>query len=114
MSEKGKSAKGIQVQGKPKASSKTKPCPWTGSMVPTNVPGPGETQSVLHPRKDVFVLKVAKVGPNGDRRCKMELELATPKGTEKKIPSRVDTRETQCEPDPPPCCCLKPKKKKEK
>lgn len=41
----------------------------------------------------------------------MELELVTPKGAEKKMPSRVDTREAQCEPDPPPCCCMKSKKR---
>ncbi|XP_072931010.1 uncharacterized protein [Epargyreus clarus] len=103
--------KGTQVHGKPK-KSKSGPCPWLCNLVPTNVPGPGAAQTVLHPRKDVFVLKVAKVGPNGDRRCKMELELVTPKGPERKPPTRIDTRETQCEPEPPPCCCTKSKKKR--
>ncbi|XP_045510194.1 uncharacterized protein LOC123705460 [Colias croceus] len=104
--------KGTQVTGKPKAETKSGPCPWLCNLVPSNVPGPGAAQAVLHPKKDVFVLKVAKVGPNGDRRVKMELELVTPKGPEKKPLCRIDTRETQCEPDPPPCCCVKPKKKK--
>ncbi|CAD0194189.1 unnamed protein product [Chrysodeixis includens] len=93
--------------------AKKGPCPWLCNLVPTNLPAPGPAQTVLHPRKDVFVLKVAKVGPNGDRRCKMELELVTPKGPEKKPLCRIDTRETQCEPDPPPCyCCMRPKKKR--
>ncbi|CAH1647663.1 unnamed protein product [Spodoptera littoralis] len=128
-------------------SNKKGPCPWLCDLVPSNLPPPGPAQTVLHPRKDVFVLKlllwnphnltitliklkvnqchiyrvflvrcqaatVAKVGPTGDRRCKMELELVTPKGPEKKPPCRIDTRETQCEPDPPPCtCCTKPRKK---
>lgn len=34
------------------------PCPWLCNLVPTNIPGPEEAQAVLHPRKDVFVLKV--------------------------------------------------------
>ncbi|KAM3968416.1 uncharacterized protein ACR2FA_001198 [Aphomia sociella] len=110
-----KAAKGTQVQGKKKEqSSKSGLCPWLCDLVPTNVPGPEAAQSVLHPRKDVFVLKVAKIGPNGDRRCKMELELVTPKGPEKKAPSRIDTRETQCDPDPPPCCCMRTRKIKNK
>ncbi|XP_030023972.2 uncharacterized protein LOC115442908 [Manduca sexta] len=112
MSDKDKPAKSTQVQGKAKPPSISGPCPWLCNLVPTNVPGPGAAQNVLHPQKDVFVLKVAKVGPKGDRRCKMELELVTPKGPEKKSMVRLDTRETQCEPEPPPCCCMRSKKKK--
>ncbi|XP_047041270.1 uncharacterized protein LOC124645496 [Helicoverpa zea] len=104
------SPKGSKSKGRGERSKG--PCPWLCNLVPTNVPLPGPAQSVLHPRKDVFVLKVAKVGPTGDRRCKMELELVTPKGPEKKPPCRIDTRETQCDPDPPPCTCMKNKKKK--
>ncbi|CAG4984935.1 unnamed protein product [Parnassius apollo] len=55
---------------------------------------------------------VAKVGANGDRRCKLELELVTPKGPERKPLTRIDTRETQCDPDPEPCCCTKLNKKR--
>ncbi|KAF9804914.1 hypothetical protein SFRURICE_007817 [Spodoptera frugiperda] len=156
-------------------SKKKGPCPWLCELVPANLPPPGPAQTVLHPRKDVFVLKnwdavssfcevvmlakeeagrvrersssrpslkepsdrhrwadadpelglddlplkktlygmVAKVGPTGDRRCKMELELVTPKGPEKRPPCRIDTRETQCEPDPPPCtCCMRSRSKR--
>lgn len=54
-----KNAKGTQVQGKPgKSGRKSGPCPWLCNQVPTNVPGPGPAQCVLHPRKDVFILKV--------------------------------------------------------
>lgn len=35
--------------------------PHLCTMVPTDVPEPGLTQSVLHPRKDVFVLKVCNL-----------------------------------------------------
>lgn len=34
------------------------PCPWLCNLVPVDVPNPGAAQTVLHPRKDVFVLKV--------------------------------------------------------
>lgn len=50
--------KGTQVQGKSK-KKKSGPCPWACELVPTNVPNPGAAQTVLHPRKDVFVLKVS-------------------------------------------------------
>ncbi|VVC86200.1 uncharacterized protein LOC126978569 [Leptidea sinapis] len=99
-----------KLKGKPR--NKSDPCPWLCNMVPVNVPGPGAAQAMLHPRKDVFVLKVAKVGANGDRRCKMELELVTPKGPERKPPGRCDTREAQCEPECDCCCARKLKKKK--
>ncbi|XP_063547067.1 uncharacterized protein LOC134754658 [Cydia strobilella] len=81
------------------------PCPRLCQLVPTNVPGPKKAQTVLHPKKDVFVLRVAKVGVNGERRCKMELELVTPKGPERKVPGRIDTKGTQCLPPPCPGCC---------
>lgn len=56
------SAKGTQVKAKkPKQQKGGKPntCPWLCSLVPSNVPSPGAVQAVLHPRKDVFVLKVS-------------------------------------------------------
>ncbi|XP_013137774.1 PREDICTED: uncharacterized protein LOC106102749 [Papilio polytes] len=105
-----KEAKGTQMKGKLKFEKK--PCPWLCDMVPVNVPPPGQAQAVLHPRKDVFVLKVAKIGANGDRRCKLELELVTPKGPQKKAPCRIETRETQCEPECEPCGCMKTTKRK--
>ncbi|KAJ8737683.1 hypothetical protein PYW08_000278 [Mythimna loreyi] len=105
---KGASAKGAQAG---KIANKA-PCPWLCELIPKNVPPPGPAQAVLHPRKDVFILKVAKVGATGDRRCKMELELVTPKHPEKKPPGRIDTRETQCDPVPPPCTCCRPRKAK--
>ncbi|XP_049884795.1 uncharacterized protein LOC126379867 [Pectinophora gossypiella] len=87
------------------------PCPYLCSLIPTDVPEPEKTQAVLHPGKDVFVLKVAKVGLNRERRCRMELELVTPKFPTKPEPYRVDTRETQCEPECD-CCCTKLRRKK--
>lgn len=53
------STKGTQVQGKIKQSSaRSGLCPRLCNLVPKNVPAPGATQAVLHPRKDVFLLKV--------------------------------------------------------
>ncbi|XP_026331029.1 uncharacterized protein LOC113238415 [Hyposmocoma kahamanoa] len=98
------------------ARSTRTPCqrtPHLCTMVPADVPEPGLTQTVLHPRKDVFVLKVAKVGPNGDKKCKMELELVTPKYNDQPPVYRVDTRETQCEPECP-CCCGRPARRKKR
>ncbi|KAG7313548.1 hypothetical protein JYU34_000692 [Plutella xylostella] len=97
-----------------------RPCPYICAPIPINVPGPDKAREVLHPRKDVFVLKVQKVTPSGDRTTKLELELVTPKTPDRRGPWRVDTRETQCEADCPcglPCCvcppiCRKMNKKK--
>lgn len=55
------------------------------------------------PNKDVFVLKVAKNALQGDRKCKLELELVAPKAGEKRLPvQKVNKRlqsDTECE-----CC----------
>lgn len=65
------------------------------------------------PNRDVFVLKVAKTAMQGDRKCKLELELVTPKGPDKKPPIKKTSRRAQCDPD---CeCCVRrcrPKKSK--
>lgn len=37
---------------------KTGPCPWMCNLVPVDLPPPDAAQTVLHPRKDVFILKV--------------------------------------------------------
>lgn len=60
MSENRRNAKSTQVQSKPaQNTSKRGPCPWLCNMVPTNVPRTEAAQMVLHPHKDVFVLKVS-------------------------------------------------------
>lgn len=56
--------KGTQVQSKPK-KNKPPACPWLCNMVPKNVSfDPAVAQAVLHPNKDVFVLKVNIIGTN--------------------------------------------------
>lgn len=51
-----KSLTGSLKGGKAENVKKIKACPYP--MIPINVPGPGPAQTVLHPQKDVFVLKV--------------------------------------------------------
>lgn len=55
------------------------------------------------PNKDVFVLKVAKNALQGDRKCKLELELVAPKAGEKRLPiQKVNKRlQSECECE---CC----------
>lgn len=54
--------------------------------------GTGDNKPEL-PNKEVFVLKVAKTAMHGDKKCKLELELVTPKGPDKKPPiQKINTR----------------------
>lgn len=55
--------------------------------------------------KEVFVLKVAKTAMQGDRKCKMEIELVTPKGPDKKLPMQKQNKRMQSDLD---CeCCVR-------
>ncbi|KOB53557.1 Uncharacterized protein OBRU01_25948 [Operophtera brumata] len=57
------------------------------------------------PNIEVFVLKVAKTAIQGDRKCKLELELVAPKGPDKKLPVQKVNARIQSEPD---CeCCIR-------
>lgn len=60
--------------------------------------------------KDVFVLKVAKTAMEGDKKCKIELELVAPKGPDKRPPIRKENiriaTDLDCE------CCTVPKRVK--
>lgn len=59
--------------------------------------------------KDTFVLKVAKTAMQGDRKCKIELELVTPKGPDKKPPVQKFNSRLQSDLD---CeCCVRRLKK---
>ncbi|XP_013162414.1 PREDICTED: uncharacterized protein LOC106113902 isoform X2 [Papilio xuthus] len=54
--------------------------------------------------KNTFVLKVAKTANLGDRKCKLEFELVTPKGLDKKPPVLKANARIQSDPD---CdCCI--------
>lgn len=62
MSTKGKggTSTGVQKNAANKGGKLGPPCPRICNLVPIDVPGPGDTNVVLHPRKDVFVLKVPR------------------------------------------------------
>jgi hypothetical protein len=61
--------------------------------------------------RDTFVLKVAKTAMQGDKKCRLEVELVTPKGPDKKPPiQKVNTRlqsDADCE-----CCVRRIRKSK--
>lgn len=63
--------------------------------------------------QDVFVLKVAKTATLNEKKCKLELELVTPKGADKKAPiKKINTclqSDLDCE-----CCIRRLKKPKGK
>lgn len=73
--------------------------------------GKGDSTTAELPNKNVFVLKVAKTAWQADRKCRFEVELATPSGPDKKTPvQKVNTR-IQSDPD---CDCCIPRLKKQK
>lgn len=57
------------------------------------------------PNKDMFVMKVAKTALQGDRKCKIELELVTPKGPDKVAP--VEKYNIRVQSDPDCQCCAR-------
>ncbi|XP_021187006.1 uncharacterized protein LOC110373892 isoform X2 [Helicoverpa armigera] len=65
------------------------------------------------PNKDVFVLKIAKTAVQGDKKSKIELELVTPKGPDKKPPVRKVNMRIATDPDCE-CCSRRIKKCKGK
>ncbi|XP_022833152.1 uncharacterized protein LOC111361050 isoform X2 [Spodoptera litura] len=67
----------------------------------------GDTKNE-YPNKDVFVLKVAKTAMQGDTKCKLELELVTPKGPDKKQPVRKANMRIATDPECD-CCCRRMK-----
>lgn len=50
-----------------------------------------------NPNRDTFVLKVAKTAMQGDRKVKLEMELVTPKGPDKRLPVQKADTKTQSE-----------------
>lgn len=55
------------------------------------------------PNRDTFVLKVVKNALQGDRKCKLELELVAPKAGEKRLPVQKVNMKMQS--DPKCGCC---------
>ncbi|KAJ8732576.1 hypothetical protein PYW07_015175 [Mythimna separata] len=51
----------------------------TINVTPTNCPIPVDMAKVLHPQKDVFILKIGKKLETKDKKTDLEIELVTPK-----------------------------------
>ncbi|KAH9632204.1 hypothetical protein HF086_015236 [Spodoptera exigua] len=50
------------------------------NVTPTSCPVPVNMEKVLHPQKDVFILKIGKKLETKDKKTDLEIELITPKG----------------------------------
>lgn len=90
----------------------TEGCVQTSKHGQQAVYGRGDAKQDL-PNKEVFVLKVAKTAMQGDKKCKLELELVTPKGPDKKPPIRKVNMRVATDPDCD-CCARRMKKPKGK
>lgn len=49
------------------------------NVTPTNCPVPVAMEKVVHPKKDVFILKIGKKLETKDKKTELEIELVTPK-----------------------------------
>ncbi|XP_034839741.1 uncharacterized protein [Maniola hyperantus] len=93
----------------------------TCNVTPKNAPKGVEAQKVLHPDKDVFLLKIGKQTDEPNRTGNIEVELVTPRAPAKAKPATHSCKQIQCEEDDLPCCMpcrncrtVYPKKKKMK
>lgn len=74
-------------------SCTTEGCVQVSRHGPQSGLGRGDTRGQEPPNKDSFVLNVKKTALQGDRKVKIELELVTPKVSDKKPPvEKVNTR----------------------
>ncbi|XP_068630278.1 uncharacterized protein [Battus philenor] len=51
------------------------------NVTPSNCPVPVNMEKVMHPQKDVFILKIGKKLETKDKKTDLEIELVTPKAT---------------------------------
>ncbi|XP_047544314.1 uncharacterized protein LOC125076262 [Vanessa atalanta] len=89
------------------------------NVTPSDAPKGVQAQKVLHPDKDVFLLKIGKQTDEPNRTGNIEVELVTPRAPAKAKPASHACKQIQCEEDEIPCClpcrtCRRvyPKKKK--
>lgn len=54
------------------------------NVTPSNCPAPVNMEKVIHPQKDVFVLKIGKKLETKDKKTDLEIELVTPKAPPEK------------------------------
>ncbi|XP_022816658.1 uncharacterized protein LOC111349687 [Spodoptera litura] len=80
------------------------------NVTPSSCPVPVNMQKVLHPQKDVFILKIGKKLETKDKKTDLEIELITPKGPCDNKPLESSNTGQQCSPSD----ITKPNSKKRK
>lgn len=71
----------------------------TINVTPTNCPVPVDMAKVVHPQKDVFILKIGKKLETNDKKTDLEIELITPKAPpcDKSIDSNNAGQQCTCD-----------------
>ncbi|KAJ8737151.1 hypothetical protein PYW07_000422 [Mythimna separata] len=77
----------------------------TCNVTPKDAPKGVKAQKVLHPDKDVFVLKIGKDTTEPNRTGSIEVELITPRAPAKPQPATHKCIQIQCEECDIPCGC---------
>ncbi|XP_060801130.1 uncharacterized protein LOC106130154 [Amyelois transitella] len=65
------------------------------NVTPSNCPVPVNCEKILHPLKDVFILKIGKKMETSDKKTDLEIELVTPKAIQEKTVDNSNTAQ-QC------------------
>ncbi|VVC86201.1 uncharacterized protein LOC126978563 [Leptidea sinapis] len=74
------------------------------NVTPSDAPKGVQAQKVLHPDKDVFILKIGKQTDEPNRTGNIEVELVTPRAPAKLQPTPHFCKQIQCEEGELPCC----------
>ncbi|CAH0578120.1 unnamed protein product [Chrysodeixis includens] len=73
------------------------------NVTPKDAPKGVQAQKVLHPDKDVFILKIGKQTDEPNRTGNIEVELVTPRAPAKAKPKTHNCIQIQCEEEDIPC-----------
>ncbi|XP_035433823.1 uncharacterized protein LOC118265176 [Spodoptera frugiperda] len=74
------------------------------NVTPKDAPKGVQAQKVLHPDKDVFILKIGKQTDEPNRTGNIEVELVTPRAPAKAQPATHHCMQIQCEEEDIPYC----------
>ncbi|CAG4941995.1 unnamed protein product [Colias eurytheme] len=74
------------------------------NVTPQDAPKGVQAQKVLHPDKDVFILKIGKQTDEPNRTGNIEVELVTPRAPAKAQPATHSCKQIQCEDQDLACC----------
>ncbi|XP_035429215.2 uncharacterized protein LOC118262158 [Spodoptera frugiperda] len=66
------------------------------NVTPSSCPVPVNMEKVLHPQKDVFILKIGKKLETKEKKTDLEIELVTPKGPYENKPIESNNTGQQC------------------